>query len=49
MTISVLCESPRDRHRQEKCASTCVVSSVTFCLHLFCSTEASPNGRATVC
>ncbi len=24
MTISVLCESPRDRHPQEKCASKCV-------------------------
>jgi len=24
MTISVLCESPRDRHLQEKCASKCV-------------------------
>jgi len=24
MMISVLCESPRDRHPQEKCASKCV-------------------------
>ena len=24
MTISVLCESPRDRRLQEKCASKCV-------------------------
>ena len=24
MMISVFCESPRDRHRQEKCASKCV-------------------------
>ena len=24
MTFSVLCESPRDRHLQEKCASKCV-------------------------
>src|SRR6267378_1316553 len=24
MTISVLCESPRDRHLKEKCASKCV-------------------------
>jgi hypothetical protein len=28
MTISVLCESPRDRHPQEKCASKCIRSSV---------------------
>jgi hypothetical protein len=28
MTISVLCESPRDRHLQEKCASKCVRGNV---------------------
>jgi hypothetical protein len=28
MTISVLCESPRDRRRQEKCASKCARSIV---------------------
>lgn len=28
MTISVLCESARDRHPQEKCASKCVRGSV---------------------
>src|SRR6185369_937046 len=35
MTISVLCESPRVRHPQEKCASKCVRSIVSLCLHLF--------------
>jgi len=28
MTFSVLCESPRDRHLQEKCASKCVRGNV---------------------
>ena len=35
MTNSVLCESPRVRHPQEKCASKCVRSIVSLCLHLF--------------
>jgi hypothetical protein len=28
MTISVLCESPQDRHLQEKCASKCSFDSL---------------------
>src|SRR6185369_17941933 len=40
MTISVLCESPRVRHPQEKCASKCVRSIVSLCLHLFFITYA---------
>src|SRR5437870_4374563 len=39
MTFSVLCESPRDRHPQEKCASKCVRGTFTLCLHLFFSTD----------
>src|ERR1700741_1549523 len=35
MMSSVLCESPRVRHPQEKCASKCVRSIVSLCLHLF--------------
>ena len=46
MMISMLCESLRDRHPQEKCASTCVVSSVSLCLHQFFSTDRSNYGVA---
>jgi len=35
MMNSVLCESPRVRHPQEKCASKCVRGFVSLCLHLF--------------
>ena len=39
MMNSVLLESPRVRHPQEKCASKCVRGFVPLCLHLFCSTN----------
>ncbi len=34
MMTSVLSESARDRHPQEKCASKCVRGNVSLCLHL---------------
>ena len=50
MMISVLCESPRDRRPQEKCASKCVRRSVSLCLHLFFSIlrKGSLTGKAVV-
>jgi hypothetical protein len=39
MMIPVLCESPRDRHPQEKCASKCIRGSVSLCLHHFSITR----------
>ena len=39
MMNSVLCESARVRHPQEKCASKCVRGNVSLCLHLFFSTH----------
>jgi hypothetical protein len=35
MMNSVLCESPRVRHPQSKCASKCGSRYVSLCLHLF--------------
>ena len=44
MTISVLCESPRDRHPQEKCASKCVRGIVLSAFIYFFST-ANPRSE----
>ena len=41
MMSSVLCESPRVRHPQEKCASKCVFRPLSLCLHRFFNTSES--------
>src|SRR4029434_10124972 len=48
MTISVLCESPRDRHLQEKCASKCVRSIVLSAFIYFLARMDLKNFRFSI-